>query len=195
MRVGRVSRTSDTPFALDHSASLRRKERQPKGYASLLAWFLIGFRAELPENIHAGELWIDRKRRSDIPEYKPVGGSVLGAPGLAEAFRAYIEDDPFGLEPAEYEGHRDPYPHYKTPMRAALAKLAGRGRDSDQYPFMARLLHRIAYTGDPDSSCASFGIIAEVREVYLEQALYRLFSKYAEEPPARIMDTPEKPAA
>jgi hypothetical protein len=69
-------------------------------------------------------------------------------------------------------------------MRAALARLAGRGADHEPYPFMARCLYRTALRdGDWDGACASLGIIEPVRRPYLEAALHRLYERFHEEPP------------
>jgi len=108
----------------------------------------------------------------------------MGSPRVADPFRAFIEDDPYGTEAAEYEGHKDIHNHYRTPMRAALARLAGRGHPHEPYPFMARALYRTALRdGDWDGACASLGIIEPVRRPYIEAALHRLFERYHEEPP------------
>jgi hypothetical protein len=149
----------------------------------LLAWFLMGFREEMPDRLHTRGVWRDAKRRGDAEVYQPVGGSLMGAPRMADPFRAFIEDDPFGTEPSEYEGHKSIANHYRTPMRAAIARLAGRGKDTDPSPFMARALWRTALRdGDWDSACASLGIIEPVRRFYIEAALHRLYERYREEP-------------
>jgi hypothetical protein len=150
----------------------------------LLAWFLTGFRDELPDRLHTRGVWRDSVRRGDVDGYAPVGGSHLGSPRQADPFRAFIEDDPFGTEAAEYEGHKDVRNHYRTPMRAALARLAGRGGDMEPYPFMSRALYRTACRdGDWDSACQSLGIIEPVRRFYIEAALHRLYDRFHEEPP------------
>lgn len=170
--------TLDRPYGADHAASIARKARAPK---NLLGWFLAEFRAELPERIHTSGLW----REFVTDSGQPGGGSLLGTPRYADEFRRYLEDSPFATGIAEYEGHRDPNPHYTFPLRAALAALAGRGPATDEYPFMARVLYRTALRdGDWDGACASFNIPAPVRRVYLEAALYRLWTRYSVEPPA-----------
>jgi hypothetical protein len=171
------------PYRSDHDRSVRAKARPPR---DLLAWFLAGFREEMPERLHGHGVWHDEHHRGDPAAYQPVGGSALGAPRPSEAFRQLLEDDAFILEVAEYEGHKDRTPHYRYPMRAALARLAGRGPDSDRYPFMARALYRtVLRDGDWDGACQSMGIIEPVRWPYIEAALYRLWSRYETEPQAR----------
>lgn len=171
----------DRPYSADAAASKARKMARPK---DLLGWFLEGFRAEVPSRLHTTGVWRDARRRGDDEGYDPVGGSVIGSPRMSDPFRAFIEDDPFGVEVAEYEGHKDIRTHYRTPMRAAIARLAGRGPDTDPYPFMARALYRTALRdGDWDSALASLGIIEPVRRPYLEAALHRLYDRYHEEPP------------
>lgn len=169
----------EAPYQRDHERSTRAKMARPK---DLLGWFLAGFREELPDCIHAREVW-----REHVPDQhlSSGGGSLLGTPKWSDPFRRFIEDDPFGTEPSEYEGYKSLSNHYRTPMRAAIARLAGRGKDTDPYPFMARALWRTALRdGDWDGACASMGIIEPIRRVYIELALHRLYDRYMEEPPA-----------
>ena len=173
----------DRPYRADHAASMARKAKPPK---NLLGWLMAEFRAELPEDIHWAGVWRDYTTDKGPGDPGPGGGgSLLGAPRYADEFRRYLEDSPFATEIAEYEGQRDRVPHYKFPLRAALAELAGRGKATDEYPFMARVLYRTALRdGDWDGACASFGILAPIRRVYIEAALYRLWCRYSVEPPA-----------
>lgn len=179
----------ERPYRDDHARSVSRKATPPR---DLLRWFMDAFRAEMPERVHAAGVWVDAHHRGDDPEYQPVGGSVLGAPRPSEPFRAFIEDDPFGIEYAEYEGHRDPSPNYRTPLRAALARMAGRGADDQPMPFMARALYRTALRdGDWSGACASMGIIDPVARIYIDAALYRVWARFEEAPsstwrPARV---------
>lgn len=181
-----MRRYRDTPYDRDNAASKARKMARPR---DLLAWFLVGFREEVPDRLHTRGVWRDRVSSSEANAgIEAVGGSLLGTPRTSDPFRAYIEDDPFGTEPSEYEGHKSVHNHYRTPMRAALARLSGRGPDTDPYPFMARVLFRTALRdGDWDSACASMGIIEPVRKPYIEAALHRLYERYHEEPPAPTM--------
>lgn len=178
----------DAQYDDEYRASLAKKAQPPK---NLLAWFLEAFRAELPEKIHASDVWRDRVSEDEAKNgIQAVGGSLLGTPRTHDTFRRYIEDSPFATEVAEYEGHKDRDGHYAFPLRAALARLAGRGRDSDIYPFMARALYRTALRdGDYEGACASLGICEPVRQVYIEEALRRLYTKYEVEPPARTLRT------
>ncbi len=174
-----MSRLSETPYAYQHAKSQRAKMARPK---DLLAWFLAGYREEMPQAIHAGEVW-----REYVPDQhiSQGGGSLLGTPKWSDPFRRYLEDSPFGTEPSEYEHHKSIGVHYRTPMRAALARLSGRGKDTDPSPFMARTLHRTAVRdGDWNGACASMGIIEPVRRPYLEAALHKLWDRYREEPEA-----------
>jgi hypothetical protein len=172
-------------YQVEHVASKARRMAPPR---DLLGWFLREYRLEVPDTIHTGGVWRDRKRRGDQDGYQPVGGSLLGAPRDAVPFQVYVEDDPFAVEVAEYEGHKDPTVHYAKPMRAAIASLAGRGRDTDPYPFMARALYRTALMdGDWDAACRSMGICEPVRRFYIEEALRRLWGRFETEPPARTI--------
>jgi len=178
------------PYEADHAGSVARKAQPPK---NLLGWFMEQYRAEMPAKIHGDDVWRDRVSQGEARDgITPVGGSLLGTPRTNDAFRRYIEDSPFSTEVAEYEGHKDPWPHYSFPLRAAIATLGGRGRDKDEYPFMARTLYRTALRdGDWDGACASMGICEPVRKVYHEEALRRLWEKFRVEPPARSVRTSE----
>lgn len=182
-------------IAADHRASLARQMAQPKGFGGLLTWFLEGFRSEVPEDVHKSGVWRDYVRIDE--ERHGEGGSLLGSPALADGFRRFIEGSAFATESSQYEGHqsREGDEHYAMPMRAALARLAGRGDDVDEYPFMARTLYRTAIRGgDWDAACASMGIVAPVRRTYVQSALVRLWRRYSVQPPARVLRE-EAPAA
>jgi len=166
----------------------------------LLTWFLEGYRAETPTEMHSGAVFIGRHEQPGretlwAKHSKPadlVGGSHLGSPGDEPTFRRLMEDGAFATEVAEYEGHKDTVNHYRFPMRAAIARLAGRGDARQNYPFMARFLYRTACRdGDWQAAARSMGIVEQVAPFYLEASLHRLWSKYEVEPPARPIRTEE----
>lgn len=183
----------ERPYALENRDSLARKAQPPK---DLLAWFVTEFRAEIPARLHGRGVWAAAEPRGD--EEVPLGeqgGSLLGSPKTSDGFRAYLEGHPTETELARWtdDGTTTGTKAYRMPIRAALHRLSGRGRDTDEYPFMGRVLYRTAMRdGDWDSACASFGIPEPVRRVYVYEALRRLWSKYDPEPPARLL--PEKVA-
>jgi hypothetical protein len=173
------------PYAPENAASLRRKASKPR---DLLGWFIVGFRAELPEQLHASGVWRDYV--GDDEDRIGGGGSLLGTPRTADAFRAYLEGDPLlELEMARLTeaGVTVAEEAYRFPMRAALARLSGRGRPEDPFPFMARTLFRTAcMDGDWDAACRSMGVNPQpVRWVFVVTALDRLYDRYLDEPPAR----------
>jgi hypothetical protein len=186
--TGRLVRKVDQPFIGDHMASKTRKMAPPR---NLLHWFMDAFRAEMPDELHSSGVW-----REYVTEdgRHTGGGSLLGTPRYDDTFRRFIEDRPGSTELAEYDGHRDLNAHYRYPLRAALASLAGRhsctlterretGHLCGESPFMARVLYRTALRdGDYDAACASMGIPVDVRGVYIGQALYRLWSRFETEP-------------
>ena len=184
-----MRRYRDTPYADENARSKRAKMARPK---DLLGWFMAGFREEMPFAIHAAEVWRDYVK----DEHGTTGGgSLLGSKKWTDPFRRFIEDDAFGTEVSEYEGHQSIGKHYRTPMRAALARLAGRGADHEPYPFMARALYRTALRdGDWDGACASLGIIEPVRRPYIEAALHRLYERFHEEPPVNYYHSGEQVA-
>lgn len=176
----------DRPYRFEHERSKAKRMAPPK---DLLGWFVRGFRDEVPDAIHSRGVWRDYKPLSDDSDRQPVGGSLLGSPRHDDTFRRFIEDPAlYALEVAEYDGHKDTVAHYKFPMRAAIAALNGRGKDTDPYPFMARTLYRTAaMDGDWDAACRSMGITEPVRRVYIETALHRLWERYETEPPSRLL--------
>jgi hypothetical protein len=195
------------PFAVDHDASVRRKAAKPK---DLLGWFLVGFRAEIPEQIHASGVFVgpparageglaslDPKTRAVLSTARELaGGSLIGTPRTADPFRAYLEGEADQVESARLTeaGVIVEEWAYRFPMRAALAALAGRGRDTDPYPFMARMLFRTAsMDGDWNAACRSLGIIEPVRWPYVVAALERLWNRYEDEPPARFYSPRHRP--
>lgn len=188
-----MRRYRDTPYAEEHTSSKVRKMARPK---DLLGWFLEQYRAEPPDDLHSRGVWRDRVTADEAQNgVQPVGGSVLGTPRTSEGFRSWLEDSPFRTEPSELDGHKSIHNHYRYPLRAALARLAGRGHPTDPYPFMALVLVRTAMRdGDWDGACASLGIIEPVRRVYIETALHRLYDRYHEEPPVSTVRTEGKAA-
>ena len=175
--TGRLIRKADQEYIGDHIASKARKMAPPK---NLLGWFLEAFRAEMPADLHTSGVW----REWVTQDHRHTGGgSLLGAPRYADTFRRFLEERPGQTETAEYEGHKDLATHYAFPLRAALARLAGRGPDTEESPFMARCLYRTALRdGDWVAACASMGIPEPVRKVYIEAALYRLWTRFEIEP-------------
>jgi hypothetical protein len=173
------------PYAHEAHARKVRLMAPPK---NLLGWFLEAYRAEMPEKLHSAGLWRDQvsggERRNDI---EPVGGSLIGTPQADGRFRLLTEGSPFHTEVAEYEGHKDPHNHYTFPLRAALARLAGREPNHGRYGFMAHALLTVArLDGDWDQALSSLGVNPEaVRRVYLEVALRTLYERYEPEPVAR----------
>jgi hypothetical protein len=177
----------EAPHADDYARSVARRMTPPHNFAQLIGWFLSEYRAEIPARLHVSGVWRDQVTGSEADAgITAVGGSLLGTPRPSDPFRAYIEDSPFATETAEYEGHKDPHGHYRFPLRAALAKLAGRGRDVEERPFMARCLYRTATRdGDWNGAAASLGILEPVRRPYVEAALWNLWRLYRVEPDAR----------
>lgn len=179
------------PYVNDHARSKRQKMARPK---DLVQWFLVGFREEMPDDIHSHQVW-----RDYVPDQhlSSGGGSLLGTPRWSDPFRRFIEDDPFGVEASEYEGHKSLGNHYRTPMRAALARLAGRGTTEPSY-FLSRLLWATA-CNDGDWNAAASHLVAykrvagavvvdedaskAMRRTVIEAALHRLYDRYHEEPP------------
>jgi hypothetical protein len=155
----------------------------------LLSWFLKAYREEMPERIHSGGVWRDQTSLGEKDRgIDAVGGSLLGTPRTNEGFRRLTEESPYITEVAQYEGHKDTHNSYAFPLRAALARLGGRERETDQWGFMARCLATTArLDGDWDRALSSLGVNPPaVRRVYLETALRRLYRIYEPEPVVRV---------
>lgn len=156
---------------------------------NLLGWFLTAYREEMPEKMHAGGLWHDQlspgEKRNDI---QAVGGSLIGTPQADGRFRLLTEGSAFVTEVAEYEGHKDLHANYTFPLRAALARLAGREPKTGRYGFMAHaLLTTARLDGDWDRALSSLGVNPEaVRRVYIDIALRTVYERYEPEPVARV---------
>jgi hypothetical protein len=180
----------ESPYLDDHARSQRDRQEAPRGFAGLLGWFLEGFWAETPERVHTVGVWFGRPSRLDaqgVPvESIPtelVGGSALGAPKQAEPFRQLLENSP-----RQIAGDGDEE-HYVRPMRAALARLAGRTEDA---PFMARFLLQVAYAQGDWRSVADrwFPATPWAGRAFAEQALRRLHGTYQATPPVRYLPGP-----
>lgn len=171
----------EQPHLVAHRASISvvASKAAPRGLPKLLAWFLGEWANEVPDKLHKGDVWRDYVRLTE--DRKGQGGSLLGTPQYADAFRSYIEGSPFAT---------DPDGRYMRPIHAAMARLCGRGGHEGAthklapLPFMARFLFRLAMTGDLAVSAQSMGIPSQVQSVYAEQALYRLWRTYEVAPGA-----------
>lgn len=174
-----------TGYQYEHDRSVAQKAAPPR---DLLAWFLREYREEMPDELHSSGVWRDRTNTDEADHgIHAVGGSLLGSPRTAEGFRRLTEESPFTTEVAEYEGHKDTHNHYAFPLRAALARLGGRGKATDEYPFMAyALLTTARLDGDWDRALSSLGVNpGAVRRFYIEIALRLLWNKYEPEPALR----------
>lgn len=177
-------RTHGRPYAAEAQDRKARLMAPPK---DLLGWFLRAYREEMPDRIHGAGVWRDQvnggERQNGI---NPVGGSLIGTPQADAHFRLLTEASPFTTEIAEYEGHKDRGAHYTFPLRAALARLAGREPVTGRYGFMAAaLLATARLDGDWDRALVFLGVHPEpVRRVYIETALRTLYTRYEPEPVA-----------
>lgn len=171
----------EQPHLDDHRASIAivAGKAAPRGLPKLLAWFLREWANEVPDRIHKGDVWRDYIGLTE--DRQAVGGSLLGTPAYADAFRSYIEGSPFAT---------DADGRYAKPIHAAMARLCGRQghegptRKLAPLPFMARFLFRLAVSGDLTRAADSMGIPEQVHHVYAEQALYRLWRTYEVAPGA-----------
>lgn len=186
-----LRRDPERPYVEQNRASLERKAQPPK---DLLAWFLHEFREETPARIHARGVWHDRVSHDEKESgIVPGGGSLLGAPSENDGFWFYLYGDGTEIETARITDHgvMTDVRAYRMPVRAALRRLGGRGKDDAPSPFMSRTLYRIGLmAGDVQAACDSMRIEpVAIREVYVREALRRLWRVFDPEPPARSVRT------
>jgi len=140
---------------------------QPKGLRELLAWFLHEWALEVPSAVHVPGVWRDYVRWDE--DRKAVGGSLMGAPALADPFRRYTENSPSETDDDGY---------YMRPMHKAIAQLCGRHPGTKEW-WMARYLFRVALGhGDLVTVGARSGLHALAVDTYTEAALYRLWTHW-----------------
>ena len=162
--------------AAEHEASLRRamdSGRPPRGLVHLVRWYALGWDAEMPDELHGSGVWIGRQQVN--PDGTPrwprelTGGSALGSPNFADGFRRLLENSPYETDPDGY---------YLRPMRAAIARLAGRS-DGTNSSFMARYLFAVACADFDWAGVSSrIGIPPQVAPIYTQTALERLWVRY-----------------
>ena len=160
-----------SPHAAEHEASLSarmERGRMPKSIECLLVWYLPLARDEVPERLHKAELWHDTvsigERENGIA---PSGGSLLGTPAWAGTMRLRLEASPSMTDEDGY---------YRFPIEAALSRLSRR------WPFMARALRALAKNGgDWRSLATAMSFPDEVMEVFVREALIRLWNGYHEQ--------------
>lgn len=151
------------------------KGAKPKGLAAYIRWFADRWSAEMPTEMHGMTVWIGRPAENIPPEL--VGGSHLGSPNLRDPFRRLMENSPFEVEYAEYDGHVQLDPHYVRPVHAAIARVAHRR------PIIARWLAALAHCGfDWKGLGTRRGWSDEETELFLEAALYILWRSFDEAP-------------
>jgi hypothetical protein len=173
----------DAPFLDDHHRSRQDRTAMPLGFAGLLRWFVDGYLAESPTDLHGAGVYVSRPARigadgtptEDVPA-EHIGGSELGSPRHTEPARQLLENSARQVDPTDE--------HFVRPMRAALAQLAGRDGDA---VFMARFLEQVGYARGDWAAVAErwFPLQPFVRRPFAEQALRRLYAQYRPAPPAR----------
>lgn len=163
----------EAPHASDHTRSVTRRmdrSRMPKHLGGLLSWFSVEWDSEVPQRLHTVEVWHGRQEYRDGAPVWPreqVGGSALGSHAHTDPFRRYMES---------YAGEQDEDGYYVRPMHAALARLARRDH------WMARNLFAVAQAGYDWQGVADRGHwVHGMYQVYIEEALRRLWFEYAEQ--------------
>jgi len=152
------------PYRAETYRSMERAFVQPKGLRDLLAWFLHEWALEVPDTVHTPGVWRDYVRWDE--DRKAVGGSLIGAPPLAEPFRRYIENSARELDDNGY---------YVRPMHRAIAELAGRREDTEG-AFRAQVLLYLAWShGAIDKVAAPLRIHPLTAHTVAEDALARLW--------------------
>ena len=149
----------------EHDDSIaRRLERgkMPKTLDGLVRWFVQRFEEETPERLHIDETWHDKVSGHEREEgVQSVGGSLLGSLAYSGAFKLILEASPSKTDEDGY---------YLFPLRSALSRVERRR------PFMVRYLCRLGLAqGDWRRVADDLGWVHEVMEVYIEEALRRVW--------------------
>lgn len=179
MNVSASSRRAQllTPYAPEHERSLNRRMESgvmPKDLGSLLRWYEDQWSLETPDRLHVQAVWKDKVTLAEAEQgIQPVGGSDTGAPAYSETFRQRIENSPSQLDEDGY---------YIRPLASALSRI-GRGTQSHRAaPIMARVLMSVVNAGFDWCSVADrSGWHHEMFEVYLREALIRLWKEHREQ--------------
>lgn len=164
----------------------------PRTTDALARWFADRFADDVPSRLHAAGPWNGPQqydRTTGTPRWSEAltGGSALGAPRLADAFRRFIEDGAHAVEYAVFDGVNQSTPHYARPMRANLAAF------SVHHPLLARRLFHLGCWGDGDWRGAMWRygptLALEEAELLYREALRMLWERWCDEPPARVLRT------
>lgn len=143
----------ERPYLAEHAAS-RSATFVPRGFDGLRRWFLRQWRDELPEEIHTVGVEFEKPgvitRENGTVVTDPGGGSRLGSPAFAPAFRVLltgIERADGTIQPAEArtehavsDGRAEATRSYATPLRWTIAFLERRR------PLIAAVLRRLGRT-------------------------------------------------
>lgn len=169
------------PYAAEHGASVTRKANgngTMPGFAGLLRWFVCAWAAEMPDRIHAGGVWHDRRMSGDPEGYQPVGGSLIGSPQDAAPFVSVVYGSAFRLEHPESEGRPEVGTSYASPMRATVTYL-----ERSRHPLLARWLRALGRAGgDWQTVTAACGLPDEYGESITRDALRLAWKAYQDTP-------------
>lgn len=196
----------ERPHQREHERSAEQrmgKGIMPKSLPGLLRWYATGWDEEVPTALHRSEVWRASKQDQDkrgacrcdhmgdadqplhlgvcchLVDGKPMhtrggyeaiprgpAGSALGTKADTDPFQRYLHN-------AAQETDEDAY--YRRPMHAALYRI---GKD---HPLMARALFGLAQCGYDWRGLGTRGHWpVEMFEVYIEEALRRLWIEYAD---------------
>ncbi len=170
--------------------TMQRAAHAPRGLAGLVRWYATAWDLEAPDKDWTGGVWsapqqYDRhgpakgwatSQGDPLFPSELVGGSLLGAPRMVDAFRRYIENSP-------HETDRDGY--YLRPLHCALARMEHGSGERIPMPMTARELFRFAWGGfDCDAFKASFWA-SEQALLYLEKAIEVVWTLYHDAPMGR----------
>ena len=174
-------------------ALYERRRFTPSSFGQLVRWFTQAWRAEVPDEIHAGGIEktrpgrIERGDGSGVTD--PGGGNRLGAPAYRPDFRAYVFGSSAGTEYAQAGDRPDLTESYSTPMRWTVEFL-----ERSSHPLLAAVLRRLGRTGEwrgisvTCSTCTtSVTLPDEYAEAIARDALNLAAKHYREEPEARAV--------
>jgi hypothetical protein len=165
-------------YRAEHERSVEQRVLpMPKTLDGLLSWYQEQCALETPVDLHRRGVWSDRPSGQERTDgYHATGGSALGAPAYAEEFRRRLENGPSQVDEADTLRPTTGQTYFMRPVAAALSRMGRNGQ-----PLMARhLLHLAAASFDWHARARTIGWAYEEYEVYLREALIRLWHEFRE---------------
>lgn len=154
---------------------MAQQAQMPKTLEGLIRWFQGEVKMEMPDNLHTQAIWRDRVSKVELRAgQKPVGSSDTGSLAYDDEFRRILENGPSQVDLGDKTV--DGRVYFVRPIAAAISRMGRNG-----HPLTARMLLRLSAAGfDERKVMPLYTTHREVWEVYLREALIRLWREYRE---------------